>query len=192
MLRKRGHFSSGPLSTFVVVLGFSMLSACAPTASTTASNSSSGPAPAEVIAHLQQAKASDDEILKDLTLYPNRREDVLTHEAAATQAIKDLQYGYPVDPTRLAYALEVPPRHLTAAEKTALIQQLQDAIKEDEAREQAVVAYSTSMYNEAPNAPVEFGHQESLAQKVIKQLVEGEHVSWDEVQRALYVPPNPL
>jgi hypothetical protein len=196
MLSKRIQFPGHIFSMITSMAACAMLSACAATPSSSpasvTTNASSAQSAAQEVPRLQQAKALDNEALKDLTLYPNRRADVLKHEAAAAQTIRDLQYGYSVDPGRLAYALEVPPRHLSSAQKTVLIQQLKAAIQKDDAREQTVVAFSSNLFNEDPNAPSEYGYQELLAQKEIKELEEGGHVSWDELQEALYVPPNPL
>lgn len=186
------------LSVAVSIFGCAMLSACAANTSShwrtsPQSATSSAQPPAQLITQLQQAKALDESALRDPTISVNRRGDLLDHEQAADQTIRDLQHGFVPDQDRINYALSVPPSHLTAAQKTALIQQLKDAIREDDAREQAVVSFGANdMFYQDPNAPSEFGSQEQLAQKQIKALEEGEHVSWDEVQRALYVPPNPL
>jgi hypothetical protein len=195
MSSKRFHFPGRLFSALTTVVACALISGCAAFSNRPAIAANSSPSvqsTAQEIPQLQQAKALDDEVLKDPTLYPNRRADVLKHEAAAAQAIRDLQYGYPVEPARLAYALQVPPHHLSSTQKTALIQQLKDAIQKDDAREQSVVAFSSNLYNEDPNAPAEFGYQELLAQKKIKELEEGDHVSWDELHEALYVPPSPL
>lgn len=197
MLSQRTSLTNHSLSVLITLLGCAMLSACAPNASSNrrqmAMNSSlSAQDPAQLIAQLRQAKALDGTELKDPTLSINRRGDLLDHEVAAEQAIRDLQDGIPVAQDRFAYALEVPPSHLTSAQKTALIQQLRDAIREDDRREQAVVAFSSNVFYEDPDAPSEFGYQEQLAQKELAQLERGDHVSWDAVQQALYVPPEKL
>lgn len=67
-----------------------------------------------------------------------------------------------------------------------------DAIRNDERREQDVVAFSSNLFYEDPDAPSEFGGQEQLAQKEMNDLEAGNHVSWDEIQGALYVPPDRL
>jgi hypothetical protein len=197
MLLKRFNFPVVPLSLLVTITGCAMLSACAPAASSYGSSTPmaanvASATSAQTIAQLQQAKALDEDELQDTTLAVGRRGDLLEHEAAATEAIVDLQHGFPVAPERITYALEVLPRHLTPAQRAAFIAQLQNAIKEDEAREQGVVAFSSAVFYQDPNAPSEFGYQELLAQKQIKELEEGNHVSWDQVQQALYVPPDPL
>jgi hypothetical protein len=155
-----------------------------------ASNSTS--ATPQLIARLEQSKAQDEESLKDPTLSISRRGDLLDHKTRADLAIRDLEHGFPVSASRINYAVEVPPRHLSSAQKTALVQQLQNAIREDEAREQAVVAFSSNVFYEDPDAPSVFGQQEQLAQRQIEDLQEGRHVSWDDLQEALYVPANHL
>jgi len=141
---------------------------------------------------LQQARALDEAGLNDPTISVVRRGDFLEHEAKADRLIRDLQHGISVSRDEITYALEVPPSHIQLEQKTALIQQLKDAIRKDEQREQGVVAFSTNVLYEDPNAPSEFGAQEQLAQKEIENLEAGNHVSWDELQQALYVPPDPL
>jgi hypothetical protein len=130
--------------------------------------------------------------LQDSSLSVVRRGDFIQHEAKADQVIRDLQHGVTVSQDDLTYALEVPPRHIQPEQRTALVQQLKDAIIKDEQHEQDVVAFSSNLFNEDPNAPSQFGHQEELAQKEMQELKAGNHVSWDELQQALYVPPNPL
>jgi hypothetical protein len=140
---------------------------------------------------LAEAKALDEAELKDLTIAVNRRGDLLNHEVAADTAINELRAGIAVEPDRLSYALEVPPSHLSSAQRTALVQQLQAAIHEDDAREQAAMSYGGSdIFYENPEAPSVFGHQEQLAQKEIMELEAGNHVSWDEVNQAMQVPPE--
>ena len=195
MSSKRFPLPNHLLVALLTVACCAMLPACAATASSNRpmeANFTPAQSNAQTIAQLEHARAMDEAELKDLTISVTRRGDLLAHEAAAIQATRDLQHGFAVGQDRLTYALEVPPSHLSSAQKTALLQQLQDAVRRDDAREQAVVAFSSSVYYEDPNAPSEFGQREQLARKEIKELKEGEHVSWDELQQALYVPPNPL
>ena len=182
------------LTVFIGILGCGMLVACAPTASSqpTAKNSAVLQS-ASPMAELQQAMALDEAELQDLTLSVNRRGDLLDHQISASNAMRDLQAGIPVSADRLEYALEVPPAHLTSAQRSSLIDRLQQAIRQDESREQGVLAFGGSnIFYQDPDAPTEFGGQEELAQKELVELQSGEHVSWDAVQQALYVPPDPL
>ncbi len=134
----------------------------------------------------------EESALLDSSLSVLRRGDFLQHEAKVDQVIRDLQHGIPVSQDDLTYALEVPPKHIQPEQRTALVQQLKDAIVKDEQHEQDVVAFSSNIFYEDPDAPAQFGNQEQLAQKEMRELEAGNHVSWDELQQALYVPPNPL
>ena len=134
----------------------------------------------------------EESALQDSSLSLVRRGDFLQHEAKADQVIRDLQHGFPVSQDDVTYALEVPPRHIAPEQRSALVQQLKDAIQKDEQHEQDVVAFSSNIFYEDPDAPSQFDNQEQLAQKEIRELETGNHVSWDELQQALYVPPNPL
>ena len=196
MLPKRFSFSSLLQTGLVALIGCAMPAGCAPASSSPAASVNSqayaSQSARQEVAQLEKARALDATELRDLTISVNRRGDLLSHQAAADQAIRDLQHGFPVDPDRMTYALEVPPSHLTAAQRTAYIEQLRNAIQEDDKREQGVVSFATSVFNADPNAPSEFGDQELFAMKQMKELEEGGHVSWDELQQALYVPPNPL
>jgi hypothetical protein len=144
----------------------------------------------QLILQLKQAKALDENSSKDPSVSSLRREDFFNHATQADLAIRDLERGFFVPEDVLAYALEVPPKHLAPVQRAALIQQLKDAMRKDESREQAVVGWSDNIYNEDPAASSEFGGQVQLAEKEIRNLAEGNHVSWDELQRALYVPPE--
>ena len=145
---------------------------------------------AQLITRLQEAKAADEDGIKDSTVNAYRKEDFLYHARQADLAIRDLHQGLPVSQSTLTYAPEVPPKHLGS--RTALVQRLQNAIREDERREQDTVSWSTDIHNRAPDASSEFGDREQLALTEIRTLEAGKQVSWDEVQRALYVPPDPL
>jgi len=198
MFRKHFHSSSRLVPLFLTLIGCVALSSCGSNtlASSQQSNAVtgnlSGQSATQLIAQLQQAKTLDENNAKDPTISLLRRRDFLNHETEAKLAIRDLQHGLPVPNDRITYALEVPPKHLGPEQRAILIQRLKDGIHKDESREQAVVAWSTEIYNQDPGASSKFGAQEQLAQREITNLEAGNHVSWDEFQRALYVPPDPL
>jgi hypothetical protein len=186
------HFLSRSMSVLVTLIGCAMLSACTPTASRSGQQAKSAQSPAQLVAELQQAKATDEESLKDSTISIPRRGDLLDHTTQAEFAIRDLRQGVAVPDDEITYALEVPPKHILPEQKAALIAQLKDAIRKDESREQAVVSFGSDIYYQDPDAPSEFGNQEQSAQEQIRNLEQGTHVSWEEVQKALYVPPDRL
>jgi hypothetical protein len=198
MVSKHLHHLSRPASMLIGIGVFAMLTGCSPAAmssghqATPASSNLAAQAPAQLITQVQEAEALDQAGLNDLTIALPRRGDFLEHQAKARDVLIDLQHGIPVSQHDLSYALEVPPRHLQPEQRTALVEQLRNAIREDEQREQSVVAYESEVFYEDPDAPSQFGAQEERAQKEMQNLEVGEHVSWDELQKALYVPPNPL
>jgi hypothetical protein len=144
--------------------------------------------PAQLIAQLQQAKAVDENNAQDPTISFPRRGDYLDHARQAEIAIGDLQHGFAVPQDSIAYALEIPPKHLTPEQRAALIRQLEDAIRKDNSREQALVSFGTNVFYTDPTAPAQFNLQEQLAEEQIKDLEEGYHVSWDNLEKALHVP----
>ncbi len=192
------YFRSSTLAGVLGLAACAMLSACGPmTMSATPQSTAARPtvadqAPSQLVAQLQQAKALDQTGLEDSTVSAVRRGDFLEHEARADRIIRDLEHGIPAAQNDVNYALEVPPRHIQPTQRTALIEQLKNAINEDELREQDVVAFSSNVFYEDPDAPSQFGGQEQLAQQEVQDLEAGNHVSWDDLQQALYVPPNPL
>jgi hypothetical protein len=198
MVSKHLHRLNRPAAILIGIGACAVLTACGPTAmgssqqTTSTSSSLASEAPAQLIVQVKEAEALDNAGLDDLTIALPRRGDFLEHQAKARDVIIDLQHGISVSQDDLNYALEVPPRHLQPEQRAALVAQLKNAIHEDEQREQGVVAYSTAIFNEDPNAPSEFGTQEERAQRQMQNLEVGKHVSWDKVQQSLYVPPNPL
>ena len=198
MFRKYFHSPGRLIPMLVALIGSIALSSCGLNRSASSQQSNavtgnlSGQSTAQLIAQLQQAKTLDENNAKDPAISLLRRGDFLNHQTAAQLAIRDLQHGLPVSKDRITYALEVPPKHLAPEQRAMLIQQLKDGIHKDESREQAVVAFSTDIYDQDPGASSKFGAQEQFAQWEIRNLEAGNHVSWDEVQRALYVPPDPL
>jgi hypothetical protein len=195
MVSKHRYFPKSSIS-ILVLSACAMFAACGPAAigsiQPSAMASGATTPPPQLINQLQTAKSLDESGINDRTITQTRRGDFLEHEAEADRLIHDLQHGVPATPEDLKYALEVPPRHLQLEEKTQLIVQLKDAIHKDEQREQGVVAFGSNIFYEDADAPSQFGAQQELAQKEIQSLEVGNAVSWDELQSALYVPPNPL
>ncbi len=186
------------VSMLVAFIVCATLSACGSTASQASQQSRASSSnfayqsPSVLIAQLRLAKATDESSAKDPTISVVRRGDFLEHAMKADQVIRALRHGSAVAQDDVTDALEVPPKHIMPAQRTALIQQLRDAIRKDDIREQAVVAFSSNIYYQDPDAPSEFGYQEQSAYRAIGNLQAGNHVSWDELQQALYIPPDPL
>lgn len=198
MFQKYSYSPGRLILLLVALIGGVALSSCGINTSASSQQSNavtgnlSGQSTAQLITQLQQAKTQDENNAKDPTISVLRRSDFLNHDTEAQLAVRDLQLGLPVSKDRITYALEVPPKHLGPEQRAMLIQQLKDGIHKDERREQAVVAFTTDIYDQDPGASSKFGAQEQLAQRELRNLEAGSHVSWDEVQRALYVPPDPL
>jgi hypothetical protein len=196
MFQKHFHFRDQSILLLATLIVSGMFSACSRNASPIGEESKSArlglaeQSPSQLIAQLQQAKNLDESNANDPTVSLRRRGDFTAHARQADMAIRDLRHGFFVPEDTIAYALEVPPKHLAPEQREALIKQLGEAIRKDERHEQAAVSFSDNIYNEDPWASSKFGDQEQLAQKEIRDLEEGDQVSWDELQRALYVPPG--
>lgn len=193
MLKQPKHSFDHSLRVAAAVLMAVSMSACASQAASTNTSASAAPAQAShVIAQLQQAKTLDEEGAKDPSISIPREEDYIVQAQKADRAIRELQAGYSLSDREIADALDVPPRHVTSEQRAELIKQLKDAVTLDEQREQGAVAFGERLFDGAADAPAKFGYQEALAQKQIERLQSGQHVEWEQVKQALYVPPNPL
>ena len=85
----------------------------------------------------------------------------------------------------------MPPKSLSPNERKQLIQQLQDAVQQDDRNEQAMLndlAWSDSV---APTDTFTFDQQKALAESVIKDLEIGKDVHWSTIKEALVVPQSP-
>ena len=113
----------------------------------------------------------------------------MVQAAKADRAIKELQHGFPVSSREIEDALEIPPRHLTSEKRAQLIRQLHHAKALDEQRAQEILIY---WQDDEPSERAEFDLQAARADEVAKDLQLGDSVHWSDIQRALYVPADPL
>ena len=163
MFQKYSYSPGRLILLLVALIGGVALSSCGINTSASSQQSNavtgnlSGQSTAQLITQLQQAKTQDENNAKDPTISVLRRSDFLNHDTEAQLAVRDLQLGLPVSKDRITYALEVPPKHLGPEQRAMLIQQLKDGIHKDERREQAVVAFTTDIYDQDPGASSKFG-----------------------------------
>jgi len=144
---------------------------------------------AQLIKRLEAAKQLDQSNSFDPDLTPIRREDFMVKAAKADRAIRELSKGFSVSSREIEDALEIPPRHLTPEKRAQLIEQLTQAKRLDEQREQEILIYYRA---DQPNEREQFESQAQRAADVAKALQLGESVHWDDIKDALYVPSDPL
>src|ERR1700691_2914084 len=112
-----------------------LLSACAQAAAPALT-----PAPlpnnAQLVERLETAKRLDWTNALDSNVAPTEQEDFLSQMNKADRAIKELTHGFSVPQSEIEDALWVPPKSISAKQKTQLIEQLQNAIEQDDRNEQ--------------------------------------------------------
>ena len=145
----------------------------------------------DVVRQLDAAKELDESEATDPKTSAVAREDFLEQAGKADKAIKELTNGYPVSDAELQDALRVPPAYLSAEQKSALINKIQQAERATDSNEQAMLNAEGWGYSDAPAATSRFDQQKRLDAEVVKDLTIGEPVHWDEVQQATQVVQNP-
>ena len=146
---------------------------------------------AALVEELESAKQQDWSNALDPHVAPSEEEDFLDQMNKADRAIKELTHGFEVPQSEIDEALVMPPKSLSPNERKQLIQQLQDAVQQDDRNEQAMLndlAWSDSV---APTDTFTFDQQKALVESVIKDLEIGEDVHWSTIKEALVVPHGP-
>jgi hypothetical protein len=120
---------------------------------------------------------------------PVEQEDFLEQMNKADRAIKELTHGFQVSQSEIDDALWVPPKSMSAEQKTRLIAQLQDAVRQDDRNEQEMMIDLT-WCNSCRINTMTFDQQKTLAANVIKDIQIGEDVHWSMIRKALQVPES--
>jgi hypothetical protein len=144
-----------------------------------------------MLAELRAAKRQDWASALDPHVAPSEEEDFLDQMNKADRAIKELTHGFEAPQSEIDEALVIPPKSLPATRRMQLIRQLQDAVRQDDRNEQAMLndlAWSDSV---APADTFKFDQQKDFASSVIKDLEIGEDVHWSTINQALVVPQSP-
>lgn len=115
-----------------------MLPICAQSATCTPAALSSNQE-TQLIARLQAAKNQDWEDARDPGVAPVTAEDFLDQMNKAHRAIKELTHGFDVPQQEIADALWIPPKAISPQERQRLVEQLQEAWREDDHNEQEML-----------------------------------------------------
>ncbi|MGA2412346.1 MAG: hypothetical protein ABSG46_18425 [Candidatus Binataceae bacterium] len=145
----------------------------------------------DVVRRLEAAEELDQSDARDPKVGVVAREDFLEQAGKADRAIKELSHGYPVSDTELEDALEIPPRGLSPADKSALISQIDQARAQTDHNEQAMLNEIGWGYSDAPARTSRFDQQKQFDDEVVKDLTIGEPVHWDDIRQATQVVQNP-
>jgi len=191
MLAIRNNSLLEQLSSLSAIFLPILLSACAQSAAQLHTPATTMQNKAALVERLESAKRQDWSNALDPHVAPSEEEDFLDQMNKADRAIKELTYGFEVSQPEITEALVIPPKSLSANTRKQLIQQLQDAIRQDDRNEQAMLndlAWSNSV---APVDTFTFDQQKAIAEGVIKDLEICEDVHWSKIKEALVVPQSP-
>lgn len=145
----------------------------------------------DLIERLEVAKGTDWNDAMDPNVAPVTEDDFLEQMNKADRVIKELTHGFEVPRQKIADALWIPPKSITAQEQDRLLRQLQEARREDDHNEQRMLNLAAWTDSVAPVDTMKFDRQKELVDRVVKDLEIGEGVRWSTIEEALYVPPSP-
>jgi hypothetical protein len=145
----------------------------------------------QLIQRLEEAKKLDWNNALDPVVSPVRQESFLNRMNKADRAIRELKYGFEVPQQEITDALWVPPKSISSQERAQLIEQLQEARRQDDKNGQTMLNDSGWRHSAAPIDTVTFDQQKKLVDEVIKDLEIHEPIHWSTSNQALYVPPSP-
>jgi hypothetical protein len=143
-----------------------------------------------ILAQLEAAKHRDWDAALDPAVAPVTQEDFLEQMNKADRAIKELEHGFTVSPDEITDALWAPPKSITPAERSRLIQELLTARQQDEHNEREMMNDTSWDDYNGPYDTVKFDQQKELVDSVVKDLEIEEGVHWSTIKEALYVPQD--
>jgi len=154
------------------------LSACAPNESKVAQAQGE-----RTLERLQAAREIDLNNARDPEVGPAASGDYSLRADKAEQVMDDLEHGKYVSQSQIDNAMFVPPRSLSVAQRTQLINELK---------------YARSLDNRGwwdwtrdPVIAQDFAVQEKKANRAITDLEANQQVSWSEISEGLAVPQYP-
>ena len=137
----------------------------------------------QAIEQLQQARQTDLEDAKDISLGPIAEGDYLAQADKADSAIRDLKQHSDVPRSEVSDALFVPPKHLSPAMRAQLVKKLEQARALDDEK------WRNNLGSEDENwLTLLCDIQARRATRVIKKLETGEPVSWFDINDAMTTP----
>src|SRR5580700_5513727 len=150
-------------------------SACAPTESNVSNAQSE-----RTLEGLQAAREIDLSNARDPEVGPAASGDYSLRADKAEQVMDDLEHGKYVSQSQIDNAMFVPPRSLSVAQRTQLINELK---------------YARSLDNRGwwdwtrdPVIAQNFSVQEKKADRAIRDLENDQQISWSEIDEGLAVP----
>jgi hypothetical protein len=146
------------------------------------------PQTAELIKRLKGAEELDVSEANQKGVSAVAWQDYMVQAGKAKRAALELSHGFDVSKPELDDALFVPPRSMSGAEKGRLIQQVRQAIQEDDRNENALRADTNYAIPYPTDAMSRVEDHKNLAEGVVKDLEIGEPVHWATVQDAMRVP----
>ncbi len=154
------------------------LSACAPTESNVSNAQGE-----RTLERLQAAREIDLSNARDPEVGPAASGDYSLRADKAEQVMDDLEHGKYVSQSQIDDAMFVPPKSLSLAQRTQLINELK---------------YARSLDNRGwwdwtrdPVIAQNFSVQEKKADRAIRDLETDQQISWSEIDEGLAVPRYP-
>jgi hypothetical protein len=137
----------------------------------------------QMIEQLQQARQTDLDDAKDISLGFIAEEDYLAQADRADSAIRDLKEHSNVPKSEISAALFIPPKHLSPKMRAQLVEKLEQARALDDEK------WRNNLGSEDENwLTLLCDIQARRATRVIKKLEAGEPVSWSEINDAMTTP----
>ena len=135
------------------------------------------------LVRLQQARQTDLDDAKDISLGVVAEEDYLAQAEKADSAIRDLKEQSDVPKSEVSDALFVPPKHLSPEMRAQLVQQLERARALDDEKWHNNLGSEDEVW-----LTLLCEIQARRATRVIKKLETLEPVSWFEIDDAMTTP----
>jgi hypothetical protein len=137
----------------------------------------------QAIEQLQEARQTDLERAKDMSLGPIAEEDYLAQAAKADSVIKELEENSDVPGPEISDALFVPPEHLSPEMRAQLIKQLEAAKALDDEKWHNNLGSEDEAW-----LTLLCDIQARRATRVINKLETAQPVSWREINEAMTTP----
>jgi hypothetical protein len=136
----------------------------------------------QLIGELQDVRQTDLKDALDTELGPAAAGDYMTQAEKADKVINDLSDNSDVSKLEISDALFIPPKHLSAAQRTQLIGQLEQA----KARDDEI--YRDHLGGWDPILTEDCNIQGIRVDRVVNDLKTQRSVSWSEINQAIWVP----
>jgi hypothetical protein len=162
------------ISVVGLILALS-LSACAPTESNVSNAQSE-----RTLQRLQAAREIDLSNAKDPEVGPVASGDYSLRADKAQQVMDDIEHGQYVSQWQIDAALFVPPKSISTEQRADLIRELEIARNQDE--------QGWWDWTRDPVIAQDFAVQETKAKRAIRDLQNGQQISWSEIHDGLQVP----